>query len=67
MRLPKDTMIVGLDSHFLGYRHIASYYLPGYLTVPQFPEVKLSGVPASVKVFAMRNQDTGLMTTISNT
>ena len=55
---PKDTMIVGLDSHFLGYRH-AGYYLPGYLTV-QFPEVKLSGI----KVFAMRNQDTGLMTTI---
>jgi hypothetical protein len=55
---PKDTMIVGLDSHFLGYRH-AGYYLPRYLTV-QFPEVKLSGA----KVFAMRNQDTGLMMTI---
>jgi len=55
---PKDTMIVGLDSHFLGYRH-AGYYLPGYLTV-QFPEVKLTGM----KVFAMRDQDTGLMTTI---
>jgi Protein of unknown function (DUF2723) len=55
---PTDTMIVGLDSHFLGYRH-AGYYLPGYLTV-QFPEVKLSGA----KVFAMRNQDTGLVTTI---
>lgn len=54
----KDTMIVGLDSHFLGYRH-AGYYLPGYLTV-QYPEVKLAGA----KVFAMRNQDTGLETTI---
>ena len=58
---PKDTMIVGLDSHFLGYRH-AGYYLPGYLTV-QFPEVKLSGA----KVFAMRNRDTGLMATIDTT
>jgi 4-amino-4-deoxy-L-arabinose transferase-like glycosyltransferase len=58
---PKDTMIVGLDSHFLGYRH-AGYYLPRYLTV-QFPEVKLAGM----KVFAMRDQDTGLMTTINTT
>ncbi len=55
---PKDTMIVGLDSHFLGYRH-AGYYLPDFLTV-QFPEVTLSGT----KVFAMRNRNTGLMTTI---
>ena len=55
---PGETMIVGVDSHFLGYRH-AGYYLPGYLTV-QFPEVKL----ADVKVFAMRNRDTGLMSTI---
>jgi hypothetical protein len=56
---PGETMIVGLDSHFLGYRH-AGYYLPGYLTV-QFPEVQLSGM----KVFAMRNQDTGLMSSIA--
>jgi hypothetical protein len=58
---PQDTVIVGLDSHFLGYRH-AGYYLPGYLTV-QFPEVNLAGP----KVFAMRNQDTGLETTIDTT
>jgi hypothetical protein len=54
-----ETMIVGLDSHFLGYRH-AGYYLPGYLTV-QFPEVQLTGV----EVFTMRNRDTGLMSTIA--
>jgi hypothetical protein len=41
---PRDTLIVGFDSHFLGYRH-AGYYLPGYLTV-QFPEVQL-GIPPS--------------------
>ena len=58
---PGETMIVGLDSHFLGYRH-AGYYLPDYLTV-QFPEVRLGGV----KVFAMRNRSTGLMTTIDTT
>ena len=49
------TMIVGLDSHFLGYRH-AGYYLPAYLTV-QFPEVQLA---MGKRVFAMRNQDTRL-------
>jgi hypothetical protein len=58
---PNDTMIVGLDSHFLGYRH-AGYYLPGYLTV-QFPEVKLAGM----KAFSMRDRDTGLVTTIDTT
>ncbi len=34
---PEETIIVGFDSHFLGYRH-AGYYLPEYLTI-QFPEV----------------------------
>ena len=48
-----ETVIVGLDSHFLGYRH-AGYYLPGYLTI-QFPEVRLA---AGLSVFAMRDRDT---------
>ncbi len=52
---PRDTLIVGFDSHFLGYRH-AGYYLPGYLTV-QFPEVELA---AGKRVFAMRCRDTRL-------
>jgi hypothetical protein len=52
---PQDTMIVGFDSHFLGYRH-AGYYLPGYLTV-QFPEVHL---PSGTKVFAMQHRNTWL-------
>jgi len=52
---PRDTMIVGFDSHFLGYRH-AGYYLPGYLTV-QFPEVQLS---SGTRVFAMKDQSTRL-------
>ena len=54
-----DTMIVGLDSHFLGYRH-AGYYLPGYLTV-EFPEVQLT----SGKIFTMLDQDTGVKRTLA--
>jgi hypothetical protein len=48
-------MIVGLDSHFLGYRH-AGYYLPDYLTV-QFPEVRLR---LGMRVFAMQYRNTWL-------
>ncbi len=36
---PANTLIIGLDSHFLGYRH-AGYYLPEYRTV-EFPQVVL--------------------------
>jgi len=52
---PRETMIVGLDSHFLGYRH-AGYYLPDYLTV-EFPEVQLR---LGKRVFAMQHRDTWL-------
>ena len=51
----RDTIIVGFDSHFLGYRH-AGYYLPQYLTV-QFPEVQLR---PGIRVFAMQHRDTRL-------
>jgi hypothetical protein len=50
---PSETMIVGFDSHFLGYRH-AGYYLPGYLTV-EFPAVQLA---SGTRLFAMRNRNT---------
>jgi hypothetical protein len=53
----RDTMIVGFDSHFDGFRH-AGYYLPGYLTV-EYPEVKLKEGP---RVFAMQERDTQLLT-----
>ena len=53
---PDETIIVGFDSHFLGYRH-AGYYLPEYLTI-QFPEVPLA---STTGVFAMRHQDTRLV------
>jgi hypothetical protein len=52
---PRETLIVGFDSHFLGYRH-AGYYLPDYLTV-QFPEVRLA---SGMRIFAMQYRDTWL-------
>ena len=52
---PERTLIVGFDSHFLGYRH-AGYYLPAYATV-EYPEVKQAAGP---RVFAMHNRETHL-------
>ena len=51
-----DLLIVGFDSHFLGYRH-AGYYLPGYSTL-EYPEVNLG---KGSRIFAMRNRDTRLL------
>jgi hypothetical protein len=53
---PADTLIVGFDSHFLGYRH-AGYYLPAWYTV-QFPEVQLA---SGTRVFVMNQEDTQLV------
>jgi Protein O-mannosyl-transferase TMEM260-like len=53
---PQETLIVGFDSHFLGYRH-AGYYLPEYLTI-QFPEVPMA---SATGVFAMQHRDTRLL------
>lgn len=50
---PKTTLIVGFDSHFLGYRH-AGYYLPHFVTV-QYPEV---AYPGGNRVFAMHERNT---------
>jgi hypothetical protein len=50
---PERTLVVGFDSHFLGYRH-AGYYLPDYLIL-QYPEVPLA---STTGVFAMRHRDT---------
>lgn len=51
-----NTLIVGFDSHFLGYRH-AGYYLPGYLTL-ESPAVKLR---EGTHIFAMQGRDTRLL------
>jgi hypothetical protein len=51
-----DTMVVGFDSHFLGYRH-AAYYLPEYMTV-EYPEVKLM---EGTRIFAMQDRQTTLL------
>ena len=53
---PSDTLIVGFDSHFLGYRH-AGYYLPAYVTV-QYPQVKLQ---EGTRIFSMCQRDTHLL------
>jgi len=52
---PDDTVIIGFDSHFLGYRH-AGYYLPDYLTL-EYPQVTLL---EGTRIFTMRNRDTRL-------
>lgn len=49
---PAKTLIVGFDSHFLGYRH-AGYYLPDFVTA-QYPEV-------GRRVFAMHHRDTAVL------
>jgi hypothetical protein len=58
----RDTMIVGFDSHFLGYRH-AGYYLPDYVTV-EFPEVPFH---SGTGVFVMQHQDTRLVSRVPAT
>jgi hypothetical protein len=50
---PQRTLIIGFDSHFLGYRH-AGYYLPGY-SIAEYPEVSLA---SGKRVFFMQNRDT---------
>lgn len=54
---PADTLIVGFDSHFLGYRE-AGYSLPGYLTL-EYPEVKLI---EGTRIFAIEGRETQLLT-----
>jgi hypothetical protein len=53
---PETTLVVGFDSHFLGYRH-AGYYLPEF-TVAQYPEVTY---PEGKRVFVMRGRDTQVL------
>ena len=56
---PNDTLIVGFDSHFLGYRH-AGYYLPRYWTI-QYPEVQMA---PGKRVFAMKDRRTSLLSAL---
>ena len=50
---PHRTLIVGFDSHFLGYRH-GGYYLPHFVTV-QYPEV---AYPDGKRVFVLHERST---------
>ncbi len=58
----QNTLIIGFDSHFLGYRH-AGYYLPGYFTV-EYPEVKLM---EGTRVFVMHDRTTRLLAALPAT
>jgi len=57
---PHNTLIVGFDSHFLGYRH-AGYYLPDFLTA-QYPEVSYG---EEKRVFLMRGRNTDVSRSFS--
>jgi hypothetical protein len=52
---PGKVLVIGFDSHFLGYRH-AGYYLPEFVTV-QYPEVEYAD---GRRVFLMHQRDTML-------
>ena len=56
---PQEALIVGFDSHFLGYRH-AAYYLPEFMTV-QYPAVSL---PGGKKIFAVEHRETLLLSAV---
>lgn len=56
---PGEALIIGFDSHSLGYRH-AGYYLGDYVTL-QYPEVPLAG---GKRVFSMAHRDTWLASTL---
>lgn len=53
---PQHTLIVGFDSHFLGYRH-AGYYLPRYTTI-MYPKLPTAG---GRYIAVMQNRDTRLV------
>lgn len=53
---PRHTLVLGVDSHFLGFRH-AGYYLPDY-TLAEYPEVQLA---PGKRVFTMQHRDTRLV------
>ena len=54
------TLIIGFDSHFLGFRH-AGYYFPEY-AVAEYPEVQF---PTGKRVFTMEHRDTRLVEQIA--
>jgi 4-amino-4-deoxy-L-arabinose transferase-like glycosyltransferase len=59
---PEHTLIIGFDSHFLGYRH-AGYYLPQYVTI-LFPKLPTAG---GRRIAMMQNRDTHLLDCVDTT
>jgi hypothetical protein len=55
-----QTLIIGFDSHFLGFRH-AGYYFPSY-TIAEYPEVRF---PMGERVYTMQHRDTRLVQQIA--
>ncbi len=55
-----QTLIIGFDSHFLGFRH-AGYYFPDY-TIAEYPEVRF---PTGNRIFTMQHRDTRLVDQIA--
>jgi hypothetical protein len=55
-----QTLIIGFDSHFLGFRH-AGYYFPAF-TIAEYPQVRL---PMGKRVFTMQHRDTRLVERIA--
>jgi transmembrane protein TMEM260 (protein O-mannosyltransferase) len=52
----RGSLIIGVDSHFLGFRH-AGYYFPEY-RLAEFPAIQL---PTGKRVFTMQHRDTRLV------
>jgi hypothetical protein len=59
---PEHTVIIGFDSHFLGYRH-AGYYLPQYTTI-LYPKLPTAG---GAHIAVMQNRDTHLLDRLDTT
>lgn len=56
---PEQTLLVGFDDHFYGFRHIG-YSLPEYLTL-SFPEHRFSH---GIGIFAMQDRKTKVLSSI---
>jgi hypothetical protein len=56
---PSESVLVGFDAHFFGYRH-AAYYLPEFQLL-QYPELKY---PAGARVFTVRGRETSVVSSI---
>lgn len=59
--LPRETLLLSFDSHFMGFRHVG-YYLPEFMTIV-YPEAQL---PDGKVALSMRRGQTQLLTRAPN-